>query len=238
VLAAVVSLILAKIMGWGEPEQITGAVIGAGGSVGMSTCHFLLSRGIGKLLVVGREVGSLTALVAALNEQYGAGRVEEVDQRTACKQAVVIIFAASSGELSLEVSDFQDGAILTDMARPRNVSKTFAMLLWLLPNDGAMVRVPSCEGRGGLGLPEGTFFPCWTELALSALNGWDSDWVNEPSLEELEMALAAFEEAGFKLAGLRLNEKPVGWGEVRRRKYHADKIREGREGSSRREEQK
>ena len=232
-LAAIVSLMVARLMGWGEPEDVVASVVGAGGNVGRATCHILLNKGVRQLLVVGRTLGSLADLVAELNEKYPSGsdcpRVKEVSLKEASQQSMAMVFATSSDkELVLELEDLQDGAILVDMARPRNVSKDLAKFLRILPNDGAMVSIRKCVGKAGLGLPAYVFFPCYSELVLALLEGWDFDWVDEPTLEQIEQVLAAFNKHGFEIAGLRMHEKPLTWEDVATRRKHADMIREAR----------
>ncbi|MCX6809769.1 MAG: glycerol-3-phosphate acyltransferase [Candidatus Berkelbacteria bacterium] len=233
-LAAISSLVAAEKMGWGKPDQITATVIGAGGSVGRACCEILLKNGIEYLFVVGRRPNSLTKLVTDLNIRYNAlnspdgFHVQEVSLEEAVRQSHVIIAATSSDrELTIDPSWLIDGAVITDMARPRNISKELADIMRLLPNDGATAHFDA-EGKEGLGLPEGIHFPCLSELVLFLLEGWDFDWVTAPKLEEIELALEAFDRNGFEIAGLRLQEQPLSWEEAARRCRFADRIREGR----------
>jgi len=228
-LAALTSLDAGERMGWGDPRQMTVAVIGGGGSVGQACAKILLAYGVKKLLLVGRVRRCLGAQVAQLNMIFSDDpenpRVREVPLWWAVERAGAIICATSADhELPIDPNALQPGAVITDMARPRNVSRKLAEYSYLLPNDGALVEITG-KGSAGLGLPPGVFFPCWSELALALLEGWQFDWVDEPRLAEMELVLAAFEAHHFRVASLRLNEQPLSWADVGARRSCADAIR-------------
>jgi len=194
-----------------EPGNLTLTVVGSGGSVGDGVCRLFLELGIGKLFVVGSALGKQRKQAEELSTVFGIP-VEERTLRDALRESNLAVFASSassSGQThDLDLADLPLGLIVIDMERPRDVSKQLAQCPWVLPNDGGMVAIQS-EGKAGLGLPEGVFYPCFSELGLFLLRGWKNKWCYPAYLQEIKDVMAAAEDEGYTLAALRLNDNPL-----------------------------
>ncbi len=186
-------------------------VVGSGGSVGDGVCQLLLKAGIGRLYLVGSTLGKQAGQATELSRRFGVP-VEELGLMDALSRSHLAIFASSGtareNAHKINPEALPAGLIVVDMERPREISKMLAEYVWLLPNDGGMVAIEG-TGKAGTGLPEGVYFPCFSELALRLFRGIRTKWCYPATLEELREVWEAAEEEGFSLAGLRLNEQPV-----------------------------
>lgn len=195
-------------------------VVGPGGSVGDAVCQLLLEAGIGHLYLVGSSHGKQAVQAAELRFRFGTP-VKDLPLMDALSRSHLAIFASSataSGHVhDINPEELPAGLVVVDMERPRQVSKLLAEYLWLVPNDGGMVAISTLSGKAGLGLPDGIYFPCFSELALRLFMGWKQRWCAPATLDELKMVREAAEKLGFRLAGFRLNEKPLEGSELRSR---------------------
>lgn len=204
-------------------------VVGSGGSVGDGVCQLLLEAGIGRLYLVGSILGKQAEQARELSERFGVP-VEEMSLMDALVRSHLAIFASSAtareNAHKIIPEDLPAGLVVIDMERPREISKMLAKFMWLFPNDGGMVAIPNSKGKAGLGLPEGVYFPCFSELVLRLLRGIRTKWCYPATLQELRELRQAAREEGFKLAGLRLNEKPVTIAELQERISEAERMKE------------
>jgi fatty aldehyde-generating acyl-ACP reductase len=188
----------------------TVAVIGATGSIGKIAAH-IMSQEAGTTILVGRDLGRLETARAEINT------VNELlittDISDAVRQADVIISATSAVEEIVDPEDIKPGAVVCDVARPRDVAEAVAESRDdVLVIDGGVVQVPgSVDFHFDFGLPAGQSLACMAETMILALEGRYEDYTigkNITVSQVTEMAEMA-ERHGFKLAGFRSFERAL-----------------------------
>jgi fatty aldehyde-generating acyl-ACP reductase len=105
------------------------------------------------------------------------------------------------------------GAVVCDVARPRDVSRRVAEQRDdVLVIEGGMVEVPgNVDFHFDFGFPPGKSYACMAETMVLALEGRYEDYTIGKNIS-IEQALEIGEMAarhGFKLSGFRSFEKPV-----------------------------
>src|SRR5690606_11367720 len=100
------------------------AIVGATGSIG-AVCAKILSPSVASIALRGRAVQRLEALRADVEAH--PGRRAEVtiatDLRAAMRQADLVLAVSSAGKELIFPEDLKVGAVVCDVARPRDVSK-------------------------------------------------------------------------------------------------------------------
>jgi fatty aldehyde-generating acyl-ACP reductase len=206
----------------------TVAVIGATGSIGKIAAH-IMSQEAGTTILVGRDLGRLeTARSEILGSQRSEvasfGHCEEPEGRCgnliistdipeSIKNADVIISATSAVEEIVDPDDIKPGAVVCDVARPRDVAEAVAESRDdVLVIDGGVVQVPgSVDFHFDFGLPAGQSLACMAETMILALEGRYEDYTIGKNItvgQVTEMAEMA-ERHGFKLAGFRSFERAL-----------------------------
>ena len=167
-----------------------------------------------------------TAITLLGRDQIGLARTAgEIKDRTGCllktstnlteslHSADVVLVAAGASERLIPPEAFKPGAVVCDIARPRETSLMLSRCREdILAIDGGLWEAPG-ESQPGqlLGLPPHLVYPCIAETMLLAMErrfenyslgkGLDPDRV----VEIYRLAL----KHGFRLTDLRLNEKPL-----------------------------
>lgn len=208
-----------------QPEQTTAAVVGATGAIG-SACAALLSEHVGRLILIGRRE---EALAATCERCEGAAEISLSTDLNAMHDAELIMTVTSSIGAIIEPRHLKPGAVVLDVARPRDVSKTVARERKdVLVIEGGMVEVPGpVNFNFNFGFPPGKAYACMAETMALALEGkTDTDYTLGRNIE-----LARIREIGemasrhgFRLSGLRSFEREVTAEhieQVRERAHHA-----------------
>ena len=104
-------------------NDATVAVVGANGAIGR-TCAQLLAGESAKLLLVGRQIEPLEALREQC-EGFGAEVVASTDINV-IYEADLILAVTSAVHAVIEPQHLKPGAVVCDVARPRDVSKQVA----------------------------------------------------------------------------------------------------------------
>ncbi len=177
------------------------AVVGASGAIG-SVCTELLAGQVGELILVGRDVARLEPLRART-----AGKaVELTTDVSAIRRAALILSATSAGGGLIHSEHLRPGAVVCDVARPRDVAPDVRQRDDVLVIDGGLAQVPGSVNFGfDYTLPAGITFGCMAETMALALEGRWEDYTVGKHLEiarVLEIERIA-ERHGFRLAGLR-----------------------------------
>lgn len=225
------ALLAAQRMGI-EPANATAAVIGATGSIG-AVCSQMLARTVGRLVLVARTREALDALQARLRSagpstSLGAGRAEvvvETDVKAAVRAAQVVLTVSSATDVLIQPEDLRPGAVVCDVARPRNVSRlVYERRNDVLVIDGGVIEVPGNVDFGfDFGFPPRMCEACVAETILLALEhryerftlGKDID------LARVEEIAALARTHGFRLSGFRRFERAIGDDEVERIRQRA-----------------
>jgi len=137
-----------------------------------------------------------------------------LDRAVAVPPCDVILTATSSTEPLVQAEMLKRGAVVCDLSRPANTSKSVAeQRPDVLVIDGGVVEVP---GRPHLGLdfgfPCGLAYACMAETMMLGLEQTDRDCSIGARLDVDKLAdfRALAEKHGFRLAGLRSFDRPVG----------------------------
>lgn len=187
------------------------AVVGAAGSIGR-TCALLLAREARAVTLVGRTLAPLEALrqeLAAVNDQvYVTNQVAD-----GLRDADVVVTVTSAVDAVIEPEHLKRGAVVCDVARPRDVSVRVARERDdVLVIEGGMVRVPGEVDFGfDFGFPPQTAYACMSETMLLALEKRYESFTlgKEVSVDQAETMRCLADKHGFRLAGFRSFERAV-----------------------------
>ncbi len=219
-----------------EPGGATAAVLGATGSIGR-VCALLLAPEVGRLIVVGRRPDALEELAEELRSE-GDGEVEtSTNIGEAVQQADMVVAVTSALEAVVEPEMLRPGAVVCDVARPRDVSvRVAAERDDVLVIEGGAVSVPGdVNFNFDFGFPPKTAYACMAETMILALDGRFENFSLGRDLELArvkEIAELAHKH-GFKLAGFRSFESAVDEETIERTKQRAAKARVTRARTSR-----
>lgn len=190
-----------------ETQQATLAVVGATGSIGR-TCAQLMAPKFAKTLLIGRDL-ERTREVAELAQ----GNVVATTDIHAIKDADVIITVTSAAQEIIQPDELKSGAVVCDVARPRDVSVRVAKERPdVLVIEGGVVAVPGPVDFGfRFGFPEKTAYACMSETMILALEDRPESFTlgKEVSPEQVEEMQRLARKHGFHLAGFRSFERPV-----------------------------
>lgn len=182
------------------------AVVGATGSIG-KTCAKVLSRTFGRTVLVGRDQ-ERTQLVA--DEIRGAVATTDVN---AIREADAIVTVSSAGKELIHPEHLKPGAVVCDVARPRDVSVAVSKERHdVLVIEGGVVAVPgNVNFNFNFGFPPKTAYACMSETMILALENKVENFTlgKEVSVEQVDEIEALARKHGFKLAGYRSFERAV-----------------------------
>jgi fatty aldehyde-generating acyl-ACP reductase len=180
------------------------AVVGATGAIG-KTCAQMLAGDCAELLLVGRREDALEP-VRELCEGYRAAVTVSTDVRD-IYDADLILTVTSALHAIIEPRHLKPGAVVCDVARPRDVSvQVAADRNDVLVIEGGMVDVPGpVDFHFDFGFPPGKAYACMAETMALALEGRYEDYTVTKDVS-IEQALEIGEicaRHGFRLSGFR-----------------------------------
>jgi len=212
------ALLAAERMGI-DAHQARAAIIGATGSIG-SACSAILARTVAHLTLVARTRLPLEALAGQLQAIGRAQVAIATDVKTAVREADLVLTVSSATDVLIGPDDPRPGAVVCDVARPRNVSQ---MLYERRPDvlviDGGVIEVPGEVDFGfNFGFPPRTCEACMAETIILALEGRYENFTlgKDVSLAKVEEIATLARKHGFKLAGFRRFERAIDDAEVER----------------------
>lgn len=189
------------------------AIVGAAGSIGR-TCAVLLGREAASLSLVGRNPAKLEPVAAeVLRDRPGTDVTITDDIAAGLREADVILTVTSAVDAVIQPEHLKRGAVVCDVARPRDVSVRVAKERDdVLVIEGGVVAVPGdVDFRFSFGFPAKTAYACMSETMLLALDGRYESFTlgKEVSVVQAEEMLRLAKKHGFKLAGFRSFEKGI-----------------------------
>lgn len=196
------------------------AVVGATGAIGAASAE-MLAVAVPELVIVGRRPDALEAVKARCE-----GHKANVSASTDLKEiysADLIITVTSAIHAIIEPEHLKPGAVICDVARPRDVSRRVtAERDDVLVFEGGMVDVPGpVDFNFDFGFPPGKAFACMAETMALAMEGVNEDYTvgKHITLDRVQHIGQMAEKHGFALSGFRAFEKAVSV-------EHIDRVRE------------
>ena len=209
-------------------ENASVAVLGATGSIG-SACARILARDVGNLVLAARSLDKLEKLAAKIRTETRSDPVVTTDLAEACRQADIVVAVTSATNAIVEPEWLRPGAIVCDVARPRNVSRRVAETRKdVLIFEGGVVQVPGNVDFGlDFGFPARTSYACMAETMILALEGRYENFTlgRDLSVEQVDEIDRLAVKNGFRVAGLRSFERALGKEWIAEVKENAKKAR-------------
>lgn len=205
-------------------------VLGATGSIGRVLSLILSDHGF-KLILASRNIDKLNEVARAVKERSGVTPYVTTDTREALRQADVVLCVSSAVEAIVQPGDLRTGALVCDVARPRNVSvEVKKQRQDVLVIEGGVVRVPGeVDFNFDFGFPKGHSYACMAETMILALEEKYVNWSlgRELTVEQVEGIAALARKHGFEVGGFRSFERPVTLDEIEevKRKAAANRSR-------------
>ena len=107
-------------------KECRAVVVGATGSIGAASVR-LLAKEVKHITLVARHMGPLEELAQELIEQNHCEVAVSQDIRTSLQEADIVITVTSALDFLIEPGDLKPGAVVCDVARPRNVSREVSL---------------------------------------------------------------------------------------------------------------
>lgn len=187
-------------------ESANVVILGATGAIGR-ICALILARDAKTMTLVARNERKLDELAGKILYDTGLAVKVTSDIRQALRTADVIITVTSSIDTVIEPEDLKPGAVVCDVARPRDVSARVSELRDdVLVIEGGVVEVPGdVEFNLNFGFPPRTAYACMAEtMILSLENRYESFTLGrELTIEQVEEIDVLAKKHGFKLGGFR-----------------------------------
>lgn len=198
-------------------EDATAVVIGATGAIGRAV-SLLLAENVRRMTIVGRDEERLLRLKKEIEGEGSAEVSVSTSPRAAAATADVVLTVSSATETLLEPGDLLPGAVVCDVARPRNVSaRVYEERSDVLVIDGGVIRVPGPVDFGfDFGFPKGCAEACMAETMILALEGETGDYTLGQTIDvaKVRHIHALGRKHGFEVAGFRRFERAISDDEV------------------------
>lgn len=188
------------------------AVVGATGAIG-AVCARILARECTSLTLVARKRDKLEDLARRIKEDTGLVVHLATEIKAALREADVVLTVTSAAGAVIEPEDLKPGAVVCDVARPRDVSRRVAEERDdVLVIEGGVVEVPGeVDFRFNFGYPPGLAYACMAETMILALEGRLECFTlgRDLTVEQVDEISRLAQKHGFRLAGLRSFERPL-----------------------------
>lgn len=195
-----------------EPSQAKAAVVGAAGSIGR-TCARILAKHVSEIHIVDLNIEPLNKVAEEIASESNASIKVFTDVHEGIKDADIVATATSAVTAIIHPTDIKSGAVVCDVARPRDVSNKVARERDdVLVIDGGVIAVPGDVDFGfNFGFPPKMAYACMSETMTLALEGrYESFTLGKTvSIEQVDEISALAARHGFELAGFRSFEKAV-----------------------------
>jgi len=202
-----------------DPSGATAAVIGATGAIGAVVSE-ILARSAGRMVLAARTRETPEQLASRLRRPARGEIVVETDTKRAVRDAQIILTVSSATDVLIEPENLRPGAVVCDVARPRNVSRVvYERRDDVLVIDGGVIEVPGEVDFGfDFGFPPRMCEACMAETIILALEGRYEDFTlgSNITLAQVEEIAALARKHGFRLSGFRRFERAIGDDEVER----------------------
>jgi fatty aldehyde-generating acyl-ACP reductase len=201
----------AEVMGI-DLEKAEVAILGATGSIG-SVCARILARKVNYMTLIARNIPRMERLAESIFQDTGLAVKVTSNVNEAVRKADVIIAVSSAADSLIRPEDLKPGAVVCDVARPRDVSVQVAQTRDdVLVIEGGIVEVPGdVEFNFNFGFPPKTAYACMAETMILALENRFENYSlgREMSVRQIDEISALAAKHGFKLAGFRSFERAL-----------------------------
>jgi fatty aldehyde-generating acyl-ACP reductase len=216
----------AAIMGI-DLANATLAVVGATGAIG-SVAAQVLAEDVPQIVLIGKRRERLLE-VKARCEQAGA-EVVVTDDLNLLRQADLVLTVTSAVDAIVQPEHLKSGAVVCDVARPRDVSKVVAEKRDdVFVFDGGLVEIPgpAASFNFDFGFPPKTCYACMAETIALALEGRYENFSlgKDLTVAQVKEIASIARRHGFKLAGFRSFEHAVPEAEIERIRLNARRAR-------------
>lgn len=222
----------ADVVGLNSRQAVL-AIVGASGTIG-SVCARLLAPHVNRLILVGRSRQRLKPVAQSVAD-LAACQIVTTESLERLREAHLVITVTSALESVIGPDHLRSGAIVCDVARPRDVSRRVAEERQdVLVIDGGMIRVPGEVDFGfDFGFPPGMAYACMAETMALALERLYEPFSLGKTLElsRVRTIDRIAESHGFRVEGFRRFEGAVTESEIRafQRQMQAVPVRSGSE---------
>lgn len=186
------------------------AIVGASGSIGR-TCALIYNGKCKEIILIGRNIDKLDALLPLIDKS----EVKVTNDVKAGISDADIVVTVSSAVDSIIMPDYiKSGAVVCDVARPRDVSvKVAKERNDVLIIEGGVVKVPGedMNFNFNFGFPKKTAYACMSETIMLALDKRYENFTlgKEISIDKVNKIKDISVKHGFELAGFRSFERAL-----------------------------
>ncbi len=206
-------------------KECKAAIIGASGSIGAAAAK-LLAKEVRHISLAARHEGPLEELAQELVKENSCQVTVSSNIAATLRDADIVMAVTSAVDFLVQPENLKPGAVVCDVARPRNVaSEVSRKRKDVLVIEGGVINVPGNVNFGfNFGFPPATSYACMAETMILALEGRYEDFslgrnLELKKIEEIE-TLAA--KHGFSLAGFRNFERAVTPEQIKEVMYNAN----------------
>jgi fatty aldehyde-generating acyl-ACP reductase len=190
------------------------SIIGATGSIG-AVCAQLLAPKVAAISLAGRNVEKLEELKQKVEATPGcrAAISYTTEVKESLRDANLVLAVSSAVDAVVFPEDLKRGAVVCDVARPRDVSKSVVEKRNdVLVIEGGVIEIPGhVNFNFNFGFPDKTAYACMSETILMALEGTYEPFTlgRDLTVEQVQRIGTIADKHGFKLAGFRSFEKAL-----------------------------
>jgi len=200
-------------------KQAIVAVVGATGAVGSISAQ-ILARTCGRVVLIAKDMARLQKVKSQIEAERGAATYITTDYQ-AIQEAAIVIAATSDIEAVIRPRHLRPGAVVLDVARPRDVSRRVAKERDdVLVIEGGMIAIPGPDLDFGFdfGFPPRMAYACMAEAMILALECRYTSFTlgRDITAEQVQEMEALGTKHGFKLGGFRSFERAVTEDEIER----------------------
>lgn len=192
-------------------SEATLGVVGAYGAIG-TVCAEMLASDVKGMVLVGRREEKLAELHKKVTTAGGKNIVSTTDI-SQLKNADLIITVTSAVDTVIRPEHLRQGAVICDVARPRDVSRQVAEARKdILVIEGGMVEIPGrVNFNFNFGFPPKMAYACMAEtMALATERYYESFTLGKDiQLSQVMSIDTIATRHGFKLGGFRSFERAI-----------------------------
>ncbi len=227
VATAVAATKAAAVMMGHDLKKASVVILGASGSIGR-VCAMMLAREVRNMTLVARDERKLEDLASKILYDTGLAVKVTSDTKKALNSGDIIITVTSAVDTVIEPEDLKAGAVVCDVARPRDVSKRVAEVRQdVLVIEGGVVEVPGdVKFNLNFGFPPGTAYACMAETMILSLEKRYESYTlgRELTIKQVEEIAVLAQKHGFKIGGYRSFGKAVTSEEIKDIKLRASGV--------------